>query len=67
MREQNVDGVVLCPVTGTVGATRELEVSNGLLIMADAAAHIAHVGGETYLRNRRLVGAGRWKHIADLT
>src|SRR5262245_14571415 len=42
-------------------------VSNGLFIMADAAAQIARLCDETYLLNRRLVGAGPWKHVADLT
>ena len=38
-----------------------------LLVIADAAAQIAHLGDETHLLNRRLVGARPWKHVADLS
>ena len=42
-------------------------VSTGLLVIADAAAQITCLGDETHLRNRRLVYAGPWKHVADLS
>src|SRR5690348_12945310 len=38
----------------------------GLFVIPDAAAEIAYFGHETHLLNRRLVGAGPWKHVADL-
>jgi hypothetical protein len=38
-----------------------------LLVVADAAAQITRLGDETHLRNRRLVCAGPWKHVADLS
>src|SRR5262245_57486638 len=40
---------------------------NGLLVIANAATQIAHLGDETHLLNRRLVGARPWKHVADLS
>src|ERR1700747_390359 len=42
-------------------------VWNGLLVIADAAAQIAHLSDEAHLRNRRLVCAGPWKHVADFS
>ena len=50
-----------------VGAPQDRWVRNGLLVIADAAAQITHLGDETYLRDRRLVCAGPWKHVADLS
>ena len=39
---------------------------NRLLVIADAAAQITYPGCEAHLRNRRLVSAWPWKHVADL-
>lgn len=39
---------------------------NSLLIVADAAYQIAHLGSETHLRDRRLVGTRLRKHVANL-
>ena len=35
-----------------VGAPQDRWVRNGLLVIADAAAQITHLGDETYLRDR---------------
>src|SRR5580692_5665811 len=42
-------------------------VAARLLIIADAAAEIiVGLGYEAYLPNERIIGVGRWAHIADL-
>ena len=35
--------------------------------MADAAAQITYLGDETHLLHRRLICAGPWKHVADIS
>ena len=54
-------------VKGGDGNLQDRWLLDGLLIIADTAAKIAHLRNETHLRNRRLVGARPWKQVADLT
>jgi hypothetical protein len=60
-------GILLAVRLPTVISPMDCASENGLLVIADAAAQIAHLGDETHLLNRRLVGARPWKHVADLS
>ena len=58
-------GILLAVRLPTVISPMDCASENGLLVIADAAAQIAHPRHETHLRNRRRGRARLWKHVAD--
>src|ERR1700730_15719353 len=58
-------GILLAVRLPTVISPMDCASENGLLVIADAAAQIAHLGDETQLLNRLPFGAQSLKHGAD--
>ena len=60
-------GILLAVRLPTVISPMDCASENGLLVIADAAAQIAHLGDEANLHKQRRGRARLWKHVdADL-